>query len=60
MTGNVAAVASLWQGARARHRAELEADEGAETFRGTQRFLPTASTLAAERRLPRHVFLAVR
>ncbi|MGH2657290.1 MAG: hypothetical protein ACRDIZ_11445 [Actinomycetota bacterium] len=42
VTGNVAAVVSLWHGARARHRAELEADEGAETFRGTQRFLRTA------------------
>jgi SAM-dependent methyltransferase len=59
-TANMASVAGRWRLARERHRAELVADEGEETFDGTQRFLAVAETLAAEGRLSRHVFLASR
>jgi ubiquinone/menaquinone biosynthesis C-methylase UbiE len=59
-TENVAQVAGRWKDARARHREALTADEGSETFEGTQRFLHTAMTLASERRLSRHVFVASR
>lgn len=60
VTDNVAQVAGRWRAARARHRDALVADEGDETFEGTQRFLLVAETLAAERRLSRHVFLAAK
>jgi SAM-dependent methyltransferase len=60
VTENVARVAERWHQARVRHRDALVADEGIETFEGTQRFLDTAGTLAAERRLSRHAFLAAK
>jgi SAM-dependent methyltransferase len=59
-TERVADVAKRWLDARARYRAELIEDEGAETFEGTQRFLTVVHTLSSERRLSRHVFLARR
>jgi SAM-dependent methyltransferase len=59
-TSNVAGVAGRWLRARERHRVALVADEGEETFEGTQRFLAMAETLAVERRLSRHAFLAAR
>ena len=57
-TPRVAEVAKRWFEARARYQAELIADEGQETFDGTQRFLGVVHTLAGERRLSRHAFLA--
>jgi SAM-dependent methyltransferase len=59
-TANMAGVAGRWMRARERHREALVADEGKETFEGTQRFLSVAEALAAEGRLSRHVFLATR
>lgn len=60
VTENVALVAGRWGESRGRHRDALVADEGEETFEGTQRFLAMAATLAAERRLSRHVFVATK
>jgi SAM-dependent methyltransferase len=60
VTDNVALVAGRWRDARARHREALVADEGEETFEATQGFLSIAGSLAAERRLSRHVFLAAK
>jgi len=57
-TASVALVARRWHDARARHRAELLADEGEETFTGMQRFLATVRALAEQRRLSRYTFLA--
>lgn len=51
-------VAKRWLDARARYRADLVEDEGAETFEGTQRFLTVVHTLAREQRLSRYAFLA--
>ena len=58
VTENMALVADRWRTARTGHRDALVADEGQETFEGTQRFLSMAATLAAERRLSRHAFVA--
>lgn len=60
VTANMALVAGRWMESRVRHRDALVADEGKETFEGTQRFLSMAARLAAERRVSRHVFLAAR
>jgi SAM-dependent methyltransferase len=57
-TERVVLVARRWRDARARHRTELLQDEGAETFAGLQRFLAIVKTLAEERRLSRHAYLA--
>jgi SAM-dependent methyltransferase len=57
-TDRVVFVARRWRDARERHRAELLQDEGAETFAGLQRFLSVVKTLAEERRLSRHTYLA--
>jgi SAM-dependent methyltransferase len=57
-TPRVAEVAQRWFEARARYEAELVADEGRETFDGTQRFLNVVHALASERRLSRYAFLA--
>jgi SAM-dependent methyltransferase len=59
-TENMAGVAGRWHDARTKYRNALVADEGIETFEGTQRFLQVARTLASERRLSRHVFLATK
>lgn len=58
LSSAVADVAGRWFTARAQYRDELVADEGAETFEGTQRFLGVTRVLADERRLSRYVFLA--
>lgn len=60
LTQGVADIAGRWFEARARYRDELLADEGAPSFEGTQRFLAMVRTLAGERRLSRHAFLAQR
>lgn len=59
-TENMAVTA--WKRMQARHRyaKELRIIEGDETFEGQQRFLETASQLAADRRLSRFAFRAVR
>ena len=59
-TPNMAANAGGWFRARQRRAADLRAIEGDEGFEGQQRFLETAATLAAERRLSRFAILAVR
>lgn len=46
--------------AREHHEADLRRIEGDETFEGQQRFLEVAARLAAERRLSRFAFRAVR
>jgi SAM-dependent methyltransferase len=58
VTPNMAAVASAWRGARARHRGELDEVEGAEANANFQDFLEVVERLAAERRLSRLAYLA--
>jgi SAM-dependent methyltransferase len=59
-TDNMAANASGWHAARARHDAELRALEGDVAFEGQQRFLETTAALAATRRLSRYAIVARR
>jgi len=58
VTPNMAAVASAWRGARARHAAELDEVEGAEANADFQGFLEVVERLASERRLSRLAYLA--
>jgi SAM-dependent methyltransferase len=58
VTPNMAAVASAWRGARARHAAELDEVEGAEANANFQDFLEVVERLASERRLSRLAYLA--
>jgi SAM-dependent methyltransferase len=58
VTPNMAAVASAWRGARARHTAELDQVEGAEENATFQDFLAVVERLAQERRLSRLAYLA--
>jgi hypothetical protein len=58
VTPNMAAVASAWRGARARHAAELDEHEGSEANADFQHFLEVVERLAAERRLSRLAYLA--
>jgi SAM-dependent methyltransferase len=57
-TGSAAVIARRWHGARARHRPELEAREGAANFEGLQRFLACVQTLSEQRRMSRFCYLA--
>ncbi|HEY0672539.1 MAG TPA: methyltransferase domain-containing protein [Longimicrobiales bacterium] len=59
-TENMARMAGRWHAARASRAAELRDIEGEETFDGQQRFLEVAARLAAEHRLSRYAFQAVR
>jgi len=59
-TENMAVTAQRRREARDRHAADLRRIEGDETFEGQQRFLDVAAKLAAERRLSRFAFRAVR
>ena len=59
-TDNMARLAERWWQARAGHEDDLRRIEGDETFAGQQHFLQVAGTLAAERRLSRFAFRAVR
>ena len=59
-TENMAVTAYKRMQARERYAKDLRIIEGAETFEGQQRFLETASQLAADRRLSRFAFRAVR
>jgi hypothetical protein len=53
-------VAGRWHAARAERGDDLRRVEGDATFEGQQTFLEVAARLAAERRLSRLAFLAVR
>lgn len=59
-TENMAVTAYKRMRARERHAKDLRIIEGDETYDGQQRFLGTASQLAADRRLSRFAFRAVR
>lgn len=59
-TQNMAETAHQRMAARQRHEADLRSIEGNETYVGQQRFLEVAARLAAERRLSRIAFRAVR
>lgn len=59
-TENMAVMAGGWHAARASRATELCTIEGEETFNGQQLFLATAAQLAAEHRLSRYAFHAVR
>jgi len=59
-TPNMAMSAQRRMLARQQHEADLRRVEGDETFEGQQRFLEVAARLAAERRLSRFAFRAVR
>lgn len=59
-TENMAVMAHRWHEARAARSADLRSVEGDATFEGQQRFLETAARLAAERRLSRIAFRAIR
>jgi hypothetical protein len=52
--------AHRWHEARAARSTDLRSVEGDATFEGQQRFLETAARLAAERRLSRIAFRAIR
>jgi SAM-dependent methyltransferase len=60
VTPNMAAVASAWRGARARHAQELDKLEGAEANASFQDFLEVVERLASERRLSRLAYLALK
>ncbi len=53
-------IADSWREARARFQKELDEIEGAEANGSTQQFLGTTALLAAERRLTRPAYLALR
>ncbi|MGH3452575.1 MAG: class I SAM-dependent methyltransferase [Haloechinothrix sp.] len=57
-TGSIVRVARRWRQARARHRVELLADEGEETFTGLQRYLAAVEDLAYQHRLSRQTLIA--
>jgi SAM-dependent methyltransferase len=57
-TENMARMAHTWFAARQAREADLRTIEGDATFEGQQRFLTTASLLAAERRLSRLALFA--
>jgi SAM-dependent methyltransferase len=59
-TTNMATSAHRWHEERAARAADLRRIEGDTTFDGQQRFLETAALLAAERRLSRFAFRAIR
>lgn len=59
-TENMARIAERWRSARSARSKELREIEGDATFDGQQRFFEVAARLAAERRLSRFAFHAVR
>lgn len=58
VTRNEVETSARWIAARDRHRDDLIALEGAETYEGTQAFLRTVHALSASGRLSRHLFVA--
>ncbi|HET9440125.1 MAG TPA: class I SAM-dependent methyltransferase [Longimicrobiales bacterium] len=59
-TENMAKSAQQWHDARAARADDLRRIEGEETFAGQQKFLDVAARLAAERRLSRIAYRAIR
>ncbi len=59
-TETMAYMAARWRAAREAHATDLRRIEGDATFDGQQRFLEVAAKIAAERRLSRFAFRAVR
>jgi SAM-dependent methyltransferase len=59
-TENMARMADRRRLARSAHEVDLRRLEGDATYEGQQRFFETAARLAAERRLSRFAFMAVR
>lgn len=59
-TENMARIAERWRSARNARSTELRKVEGDATFEGQQRFFEVAARVAAERRLSRFAFHAVR
>jgi ubiquinone/menaquinone biosynthesis C-methylase UbiE len=59
-TENMARIAERWRSARDARSRELRKVEGDATFEGQQRFFEVAARVAAERRLSRFAFHAVR
>lgn len=59
-TENMALLAERWRSSREARSRELRRIEGDATFEGQQRFFEVAARLAAERRLSRFAFHAVR
>lgn len=59
-TENMARMAERWRSARGARTEELRNIEGDATFEGQQRFFEVAAQVAAERRLSRFAFHAVR
>jgi SAM-dependent methyltransferase len=59
-TDNMARMAARWRDARGEREHDVRGIEGDATFDGQQRFLEVAARLAAERRLSRIAFRAVR
>jgi ubiquinone/menaquinone biosynthesis C-methylase UbiE len=59
-TENMARIAERWRASRDARSEELRRIEGDATFEGQQRFFEVAARLAAERRLSRFAFHAVR
>jgi hypothetical protein len=51
-------VSQHWHYARQKHRGELVAMEGEETFEGLQKFFASVTNLTAEQRLSRIVYVA--
>jgi SAM-dependent methyltransferase len=59
-TENMARIAERWRSARGARSKQLREIEGDATFEGQQRFFEVAARLAAERRLSRFAFHALR
>jgi hypothetical protein len=59
-TKNMAEMAGRWAEVRQQHEADLRSIEGARAFEGQREFFRVASALAAEGRLSRFAYLAVK
>jgi cyclopropane fatty-acyl-phospholipid synthase-like methyltransferase len=59
-TENTADIAKLWYESREKHKGALIPIEGEANFDGLQKFLMCARVLAAERRLSRFLYLAIK
>ena|SRR5437016_11246265 len=60
ITQNMLSVSKRWHDARLAHKDELVKMEGNQNFEGLQRFFLTVHSLAAEHRLSRFLFVAVK
>jgi hypothetical protein len=59
-TESMAAIGRRRYRARKQHEQRLRQTEGDDTFEGRQRFFDVAAILCAERRLSRHVYVALK